>query len=92
MKTVTKGGDVIYGIEFGAEEMRIAWSVHFARMVGNRRTHTVLVRKSDRRSKLEDLTANGNCNFQYCIVEALCETREHSWCCYLAGFIGLPVE
>jgi hypothetical protein len=43
------------------------------------------------RNKLEDLIVNGNCSFECCIVEALCETREQS-CCYLAGFIGLSGE
>jgi hypothetical protein len=43
-------------------------------------------------NKLEDLIVNGNCNFECCIVEALCETREQSCCCYLEGFIGLTGE
>jgi hypothetical protein len=69
-----------------------AASVH--RVVSDSKLLPVLFRFENimKGNKLKELKVNGNCNFECCIFEALCETWEQSCCCYLVGFIGLPVE
>jgi len=55
--------------------MRIACSRHFAAMVGNREKNAQFwFENLMEGNKLKDLTVNGNCNFECCIFEALCET------------------